>query len=200
MSDEHSKRGLLLVLSGPAGVGKDTVWREAAPCLPSFQKALTCTTRTRRPAEEDGVHYRFVSDADFDRLIAHNELLEWALVHGNRYGVPASSVSTRLEQGLDVICIIEVQGALKIRGMFPDSLLVFLRPPVGRETEVLTSRIQQRGAEDEAQIAKRLETASWELTQTSLYDYEIVNDEVEDTARQLCDIIAREKKNRARAN
>jgi guanylate kinase len=71
---------------------------------------------------------------------------------------------------------------------------------VGRETEVLTSRIQQRGAEDEAQIAKRLETASWELTQTSLYDYEIVNDEVEDTARQLCDIIAREKKNRARAN
>ncbi len=197
MSDEHSKRGLLLVLSGPAGVGKDTVWREAAPCLPSFKKALTCTTRARRPAEEDGVHYRFVSDADFDRLIADNELLEWALVHGNRYGVPASSVSTRLEQGQDVICIIEVQGALKIRSMFPDSLLVFLRPPVGRETEVLTKRIQQRGAEDEAQIAKRLETASWELTQTSLYDYEIVNDEIEDTARQLCDIIAREKKNRA---
>ncbi|HEX8235319.1 MAG TPA: guanylate kinase [Abditibacteriaceae bacterium] len=197
MSDEHSKRGLLLVLSGPSGVGKDTVWREAAPCLPSFQKALTCTTRSQRPGEENGVHYRFVSDAEFDRLIAQDELLEWALVNGNRYGVPASSVSTRLEQGDDVICIIEVQGALKIRAMFPDSLLVFLRPPVGQETQVLTSRIRQRGAEDEAQIAKRLETASWELTQTSLYDYEIVNDEVEDTARQLCDIITREKQRRS---
>jgi guanylate kinase len=200
MSDEYSQRGLLLVLSGPAGVGKDTVWREAAPCLPSFAKATTCTTRGRRPGEEEGVHYYFVSDADFDRLIAEDKLLEWAHVHGNRYGVPVSSVSTRLEQGQDVICIIEVQGALKIRAMFPNSLLVFLRPPVGRETEVLIKRIQQRGAEDEAQIAKRLETASWELTQTSLYDYEIVNDEVEDTARQLCEVISREKEQRARAN
>jgi guanylate kinase len=190
-------QGLLLVLSGPAGVGKDTVWKAAAPCLPSFAKATTCTTRGQRPGEQHGVHYYFVSDADFDALIEENKLLEWAYVHGNRYGVPVSSVSTRLENGEDVICVIDVQGALKIRSTFAQSLLVFLRPPIGRETEVLKERIQNRGAEDDGQIARRLETASWELTQTSLYDYELVNEIVEETAQQLCEIVRREKAHRA---
>ena len=190
-------RGMLLVLSGPAGVGKDTVWKAAAPCLPSFAKATTCTTRAQRPGEVDGVHYFFVSDAEFDAMIEENKLLEWAWVHGNRYGVPVSSVSTRLERGEDVICVIDVQGAEKIRQMFNESLLVFLRPPHGRETEVLKERILNRGAEDDGQIAKRLETASWELTQTSLYDYELVNEEVEETAQQLCEIVEREKARRA---
>lgn len=193
MSESH---GLLLVLSGPAGVGKDTVWKAAAPCLTSFAKATTCTTRAQRPGEQHGVHYYFVSDADFDAMIEENKLLEWAYVHGNRYGVPVSSVSTRIERGEDVICVIDVQGALKIRAMFDESLLVFLRPPLGREAEVLKERIQNRGAEDDGQIARRLETASWELTQTSLYDYELVNEVVEETAQQLCEIVATEKSKR----
>jgi guanylate kinase len=138
-------RGMLLVLSGPAGVGKGTVWKAAAPCLPTFAKATTCTTRAQRPGEVDGVHYFFVSDAEFDAMIEENKLLEWAWVHGNRYGVPVSSVSTRLERGEDVICVIDVQGALNIRAMFEQSLLVFLRPPHGRETEVLKERILNRG-------------------------------------------------------
>ena len=197
-SDKSSqKRGLLLVLSGPSGVGKDTVWQEAARCLESFAKATTCTTRTPRGGETEGVDYFFVGDERFDAMIEHDKLLEWARVNGNRYGVPVSSVSTRLENGQDVICIIEVQGALKIRAMFPDSLLVFLRPPIGRDLEVLEQRIKNRGAEDDSQIATRLQTASWELTQSAHYDYEIVNDEVEDTAQKLCDIIAREKTLRA---
>jgi guanylate kinase len=139
------------------------------------------------------VHYHFVSVAAFDEMIATDELLEWALVHGNRYGVPKSSVSARLESGGDVVCIIEVQGALNIRRQFPDSLLVFLKPPPGRETEVLKARIENRGAEDEAQIERRLQTASWEMTQTSSYDYEIINERVEDAARELCEIVEREK-------
>ena len=204
MSNEYSKcapkpekRGLLLVLSGPSGVGKDTVWQCAASCLPTFAKATTCTTRAPRGAEKEGVDYFFVSDADFDGMIARDELLEWARVNGNRYGVPASSVSTRLGCGDDVICIIEVQGALKIRASFPDSLLVFLRPPRGRDLEVLEQRIKNRGAESDSQIATRLQTASWELTQSAHYDYEIVNDEIDETARHLCGIITREKEKRS---
>ncbi len=201
MSNEYSKResarrGMLLVLSGPSGVGKDTVWKEAAPCLGSFAKVTTCTTRARRLGEEEGIHYFFVSDSEFDRMIAQDELLEWALVNGNRYGVPVSSVTNRLNRGGDVVCIIEVQGALKIRYLFPDSLLVFLKPPPGRETEVLKSRIEKRGTENSQQVATRLQTASWEMTQSAHYDYEIVNDEIEETSNRLCDIITREKKRR----
>lgn len=190
-------RGLLLVLSGPSGVGKDTVWQEAASCLPTFGKAITCTTRTARDGETEGVHYFFVSKEEFDRRIEHDELLEWALVNGNLYGVPVSSVTDRLDAGHDVVCIIEVQGALKIRYLFPDSLLVFLQPPVGHETEVLRSRIEKRGAENAQQIATRLQTATWEMAQSAHYDYEIVNDEVAESARRLCEIITREKQRRA---
>jgi guanylate kinase len=190
---------MLLVLSGPAGVGKDSVWKHAAPCLPTFAKAITCTTRAPRPGEENGVHYYFVANERFDDMIAHDELLEWAWVHGNRYGVPVSSVKSRLEAGGDVVCIIEVQGALKIRALFEESLLVFLKPPPGREEEILRARIANRGAETEEQTARRMETAAWELEQTAHYDYEIVNDEIEFAAQRLCDIISAEKAKRASA-
>jgi len=191
------KSGLLLVLSGPAGVGKDTVWKHAAPCLGTFAKATTCTTRAQRAGEKDGTDYFFKSNQEFDALVESDGLLEWAWVHGNRYGVPVSSVRDRLESGDDVVCIIEVQGALKIRALFPDSLLVFLKPPPGRETEILRARIENRGAEDDAQIARRLQTAQWELDQTQFYDYEIINDEVERAAQELCEVISREKARRA---
>jgi guanylate kinase len=197
LENTSSQRGLLLVLSGPSGVGKDTVWREASHCLPTFAKATTCTTRAPRPGEAEGVAYFFVSDQEFDRLINENLLLEWAFVNGNRYGVPVSSVNARLESGLDVVCVIDVQGALKIRALHDDALLVFLKPPPGREVEVLEKRIAGRGAENEVETARRLETAQWELGQTEKYDYEIVNDEVENAAQQLCEIIAREKQRRA---
>jgi guanylate kinase len=111
--------------------------------------------------------------------------------------VPVSSVQDRIEAGGDVICIIEVQGALKIRKMFPDSLLVFLKPPPGKEDEILRQRIQQRGAENDDQIARRMETAAWELGQTEFYDYQIVNDEIDFAAQQLCDIIREEKQSRS---
>lgn len=187
---------MLLVLSGPAGVGKDSVWKHAAPCLGSFAKAVTCTTRPPRAGEIEGTHYYFVSNERFDEMIAREELLEWAWVHGNRYGVPVASVRERLESGKDVVCIIEVQGALKIRALFADSLLVFLKPPPGREEEILRERIAQRGADDEEQTARRMQTAAWELEQTAHYDYEIVNEEIEVAAQQLCDVISREKEKR----
>jgi guanylate kinase len=194
-------KGLLLVLSGPAGVGKDTVWKTASPCLPTFAKAITCTTRAQRPGEVDGIHYYFVSKEEFERRIADHELLEWAEVHGNLYGVPVSSVTKRLNAGGDVVCIIEVQGALKIRHIFEDdALLVFLKPPPGREEEILRQRILNRGAEDDAQIKTRMETAAWEMEQKEHYDFEIVNDEIEHAADELCRVIKAEKHKREAQN
>lgn len=189
--------GLLLVLSGPSGVGKDTVWKAVAPMLPSFCKAITCTTRARREHEVEGEDYYFVSDDEFDRLIAQDELLEWAQVHGNRYGVPAQPVLDRLSEGRDVVCVIDVQGAMAVRGRFPMCLLVFLRPPASEaasETDTLAERIKSRAPISPEELSKRMETAARELAQSQLYDHALVNDDLEETARSLRDIVLREKK------
>jgi guanylate kinase len=195
---ENSELGLILVISGPSGVGKDTVWQAASRCLPTFSKAITCTTRERRPHEVEGVDYFFVSDAEFDRMIREDELIEWAYVHnlGHRYGVPESSVFKRINDGDDVVCVIDVQGALRIRRLFPQAMLVFIKPPQGRESETLEARIQGRSAVDATELATRLETANWELTQVQLYDYQIENDDVERAANELCEVIEREKARR----
>lgn len=192
---DRAKLGMLLVLSGPAGVGKDTVWEYASKCLTSFQKALTCTTRKRREHEVEGIDYHFVSDEEFDAMIRNDQLLEWAEVHGNRYGVPAASVLNRLNDGEDVICVIDVQGACRIRGLFPNALLVFLQPP-NADPEVLKKRIEERGGATEAEILLRLKTAQWELTQTEVYDYLIVNEDIQRAADELCEIVEREKTER----
>jgi guanylate kinase len=192
--------GMLLVLSGPSGVGKDTIWKATADMLPSFRKAVTCTTREQRPGEENGVHYYFVPHEEFDRLISDDQLLEWAEVHGNRYGVPAGPVFERINSGEDVVCVIDVQGAMKMRGLFPTCLLVFLRPPKGREEEILTSRMKSRAPLTEDEMHRRMQTATWELAQSQLYDYEIVNDDINQTAEQLRDIVLREKQKWVRAH
>jgi len=197
--DENAPLGLLLVVSGPSGVGKDTVWQAAKAGLPTFAKAIPCTTRPRRPHEKEGVHYYFVSDEEFDRLIRDDEMLEWARVHENRYGVPVSSVIDRLVEGRDVICVIDVQGALRMRSLFPNSLLIFLKPPGENHEEELKRRMERRGATDEAELERRLRTAVWELSQMPLYDYQIVNDSVEHAAAQLQEIVLREKTRRERA-
>lgn len=190
--------GMLLVLSGPSGVGKDTVWKAAAQMLPSFCKAITCTTRARREHEVEGEHYFFVSNAEFDRLIAQNELLEWAQPHGDHlYGVPSQPVLDRLGEGRDVVCVIDVQGAMRVRALFPQCLLVFLRPPLsqaGSETDTLAERIKARSPISPEELSRRMETAGRELAQSQLYDHALVNDDLDATARALRDIVLREKK------
>jgi len=194
--DENAPLGMLLVVSGPSGVGKDTVWQAAKNGLPSFTKAITCTTRPRREHEEEGVSYYFVDDKEFDRLIHDDEMLEWAHVHDHRYGVPVSSVLDRLVEGRDVICVIDVQGAIRMRSLFPNSLLIFLKPPGNDHEQELKKRLEQRGTTDEAEMERRLRTAVWELSQIPLYDNQIINDSVENAAQQLQEIVLAEKERR----
>jgi len=188
--------GMVLVISGPSGVGKDTVWKTAAPCLPTFSRAITCTTRERREGEIEGKTYYYVSKNEFQRMIDEDELIEWAEVHGNCYGVPQRSVFDRINAGLDVVCVIDVQGAIRIRRIFPTSTLVFIKPPKGRENEILAERIQTRSLVEQAELETRLNTANWEMTQTHLYDYEVVNDNLDEAAKELCDIVANIKEKR----
>ena len=190
------KLGVVLVISGPSGVGKDTVWKCAAPCLKTFARAITCTTRTRREHEVEGRDYYFVSHEEFARMIADDELIEHAEVHGNFYGVPYRSIFDRITNGLDVVCVIDVQGALVIRRLIPSAVLVFIKPPAGFENETLTQRIQNRSAVDPSELATRLQTASWEMSQVQLYDYQIVNDNLERAAQDLCEVIEKEKAKR----
>ena len=197
LESETGDLGLILVISGPSGVGKDTVWQSARACLSSFERAITCTTRARREHEIEGRDYYFVEPEEFMRLIAEDELIEHALVHGNYYGVPQSSIFQRINNGQDVVCIIEVQGALHIRRLFPQAVLVFIKPPLGQETEILTERIENRQKVDPSELQTRLQTATWEMSQVHLYDFEIVNDDVERAASELCEVVAREKARRA---
>ena len=194
--DSSSDLGMVLVISGPSGVGKDTVWQCAQPCLSTFRRAVTCSTRARREHEIEGEDYYFVSDEEFDRMIREDELIEWAKVHDNRYGVPNKSIFERINNGDDVVCVIDVQGAKRIHNIFPTSVLVFIKPPEGHENEVLTQRIQGRSAVDPSELATRLQTASWEMSQVQLYDYQIVNDDVQRASDELCNLVNAEKANR----
>lgn len=192
----NQQLGMLLVLSGPSGVGKDSVWQAASEQLTSFEKAITCTTRAQREHEIEGLDYYFVSDEEFDRLLEDDQMLEWAKVHNARYGIPASSVLTRLTAGKDVVCVIDVQGAFRLRSLFPQALLVFIKPPE-EGTEILKQRLSQRGDISEEELVVRLKTAEWELLQTKQYDYELVNDTLDNTAAELCEVIMKEKAKRA---
>lgn len=188
---------MVLVISGPSGVGKDTVWKASQPCLPTFSRAITCTTRERRQHEVEGRDYYFVSQEEFERMIKADELVEHAEVHGNYYGVPQRSIFERINNGLDVVCVIDVQGAMKIRNLFPTAVLVFIMPPKGHESEVLAQRILGRQLIEQAELETRLETASWELSQVHLYDFLVVNDDVERASNELCHLVNERKESRA---
>ena len=147
---------------------------------------MSATTRAPRPTEVDGVAYRFVSDAEFDRMIEGDELLEWAPVVGHRSGTPRAFVDRELARGRDVILEIDVQGAQLVKLARPDAVLIFLEPPTFEDLE---RRLRGRGTEDEERIARRLETARSELTQRDRFDHVVVNDDLERASDQVAAII-----------
>jgi guanylate kinase len=173
----------LTVLAGPTAVGKGTVVRALREREPDIWISVSATTREPRPGEIDGVHYLFVTPERFDEMIAGEELLEWAVVHGvHRYGTPRQPVLDRLALGTPVLLEIDLQGARQVRRTMPDALFVFLAPPSWEE---LVSRLVGRGTEDEAERKRRLVTARAELAAESEFDAVIVNETVEAAAAEL---------------
>jgi guanylate kinase len=165
---------LLVVISGPAGVGKDSLIRRLKERGYPFHFVVTATDRSPRPGEQHGKDYFFVTTQEFDRLIEEDELLEFAVVYGQRKGIPKQQVRDALATGKDVILRIDVQGAATIRRLLPEALLIFLS--TGSEDE-LEDRLRQRGGDSPSQLQTRLETAKQEMAQLPMFDYVVINSE-----------------------
>lgn len=186
-----TRKGTLMVVSGPAGVGKGTIVKLACEkAAGQIHLSVSATTRNPRPIDREGETYYFKTKEEFLRMVEENEILEWAEYVGNYYGTPRKPVEDALQKGLDVILEIEVQGAMQIKKNFPEAVLTFVAPP---STEELESRLRGRGTETEEQIQSRLETAKGELSRMNEYDYIVVNDKIEQASEDLITILRAQK-------
>lgn len=185
-----SERGLLIVFSGPSGVGKGTVRQEIFSTPDhKFEYSVSMTTRAQRPGEVDGKDYFFRSREEFEELIRNGQMLEYAEYVGNYYGTPLTYVNETLDKGIDVFLEIEVQGALQVKEKVPDAVFIFLTPP---DLNELQERLVGRGTDSEEVIAQRIERAREEIALMSEYDYAIVNDEVPLAAERVKRVIEAE--------
>jgi guanylate kinase len=183
------RKGLLFVLSGPSGVGKDTLLKELLKRDLRITKCVTYTTRPPRPGEVDGVDYKFLSLAEFEELKRNDAFLEWAEVGGNFYATPKDFVVKKLAEGEDIILKIDVQGAMRVKELFPEAILIFIAPP---SLEALAERMRKRGSPEE-EIKRRLEIASREMEMARNYQFFLVNNDLEETLEKLYEIIKRQQ-------
>ena len=186
--DRHEQgNSRVVVLAGPTAVGKGTVVTRILQDFPDVHMSVSATTRAPRPGEVEGVNYFFVSPEEFDRLIAEDELLEWAVVHGtHRYGTPRAPVEASLRRGVSVLLEIDIQGARQVKSHMPQARTVFLEPPTWEE---LSRRLESRGTEQADERLRRLETAREELAARLEFDVRVVNDDVTKAAQQVVDLM-----------
>lgn len=191
-----SDRGILIVVSGFSGSGKGTLMKELLKRYPDiYALSISATTRAPREGEEDGREYFFISKDEFEKMIAKDELIEYARYVENYYGTPRRYVEEKMKQGKDVILEIEIQGALKIKKAFPDTLLLFVTPPSAEE---LQSRLIGRGTETMEVIRSRMDRACEEAQGMELYDYLIVNDDLDACVEEMHSIIRGEHRRTSR--
>lgn len=179
------KRGILFVMSGPSGTGKGTICKMLTDTENIFL-SVSSTTREIRKDEVDGVTYNYITKEQFEGLIANGEMLEYATYNGNYYGTPRGTVESMLAAGRNVLLEIEPQGALKVKSVFPDAVLVFVAPPSAEE---LKRRLLERGRESAEQIEERLSAAKWELEQSAKYNYVVVNDDLIKCVNEVAQIL-----------
>ena len=191
MRDQYNLDGMLLVISGPSGVGKGTVCKELLKDCPQLKLSISVTTRNPRQGEEEGVHYFFRTREQFQQMIQENALLEYANVYGeDYYGTPKDYVHEQLANGNDVVLEIDVAGALQVKKNFPKAVLVFIAPPSVYELE---RRLRLRGTEEEETVQERLRIAQEELKKIGNYDYVVVNDFVARAKNKVKTILAAER-------
>jgi guanylate kinase len=184
------RRGVPIVVSAPSGGGKTTLCHKAMGRMPGLEFSVSHTTRRPRGAERPDVDYHFVDDAQFVQLIEQDVFLEWAHVHGRRYGTSRLEAEKRLDQGIDVFFDIDVQGGQQIAGAMPDAVLVFVVPP---SMAVLATRLRQRVSDAEDEIQRRLQVAADEIRAAHFYTHWIVNDDLERAVDDLCAIVRAER-------
>jgi guanylate kinase len=182
--------GRLIILSGPSGVGKDTVVDELRGLDPALRYSVSYTTRSPRPGEVDGVSYSFIDEPTFRAMAAQGEFLEWAEVHGHLYGTAEACVKEALDRGEDILLKIDVQGAAWIRPRVGGAVFIFLLPP---SEEELRRRLVARDTEDEQSQELRFRNAVAELADGAAYDHRVINDEVGRAAREILDIVRRRR-------
>lgn len=183
--------GFPLVIAAPSGAGKTTLAHALVDRTSGAVFSVSVTTRRRRPHESAGADYHFVEDAEFDRMIRTGELVEWAVVHGNRYGTPRTAIEEGVAAGSVVVLDIDIQGARQIRAAFPPAVLVFVLPPSAAE---LDRRLAGRGSEADAERKRRLTNARAELPSAAEFDYVVVNDDFEAGVAALAAIVAAERR------
>ena len=176
----------LFVVSGSSGVGKGTVLKEFMAVHPEFKLSISCTTRSKRPGEVDGVNYFFITKDEFQEAVQNGDFLEWAEFSGNCYGTRKSFIQKSLDRGENIILEIDTQGGLQIKDIMPESVLIFIAPPSFEELE---QRLRGRKTEGEEVIQERLAQANREREASKQYDYVIVNDTISDTVKQLEKIV-----------
>lgn len=176
------QKGILIVLSGFSGAGKGTLVKGLLKKYDEYALSVSMTTRAPREGERDGVEYFFTTREKFEETIVNNGLVEYALYCGNYYGTPRAYVEEQLAAGKNVILEIEIQGALKIKEKFPDSLLIFVTPPSGAE---LKRRLEKRGTESAEVIARRIARAAEESEGIEAYDYIVINDSLEECVEEI---------------
>ena len=194
-SSGAAMRGLLFVVSAPSGTGKTTVVERLVANRPGLRQSRSYTSRPARSGERDGVDYNFVTRADFDEMVRGDELLEWADIFGHLYGTGRRDTEDALAAGIDLVLVIDVQGARQVRHRIPDAVGIFVLPP---SYEALALRLRGRNQDAPAAIDRRLATAREEISAVDEYDYVVINDDVDRCVQEVGAIVTAERARRWR--